>query len=84
MGRGSEVAHEFKKFLDHRSVVQNCPLGALAHLGLAPAYVLQGDKTKARTAYQDFSLTGRTPTRTLPSSSPRKPSTQSFIRFEAA
>jgi hypothetical protein len=34
--------------------VQNCPLGALAHLGLGRAYTLQGDTQKARTAYQDF------------------------------
>jgi len=30
------------------------PIGALAHLGLAPAYALQGDTAKARAAYQDF------------------------------
>jgi tetratricopeptide (TPR) repeat protein len=54
MGHGSEAAHEFQKFLDNRSVVQNCPLGALAHLGLARAHTLQGDAAKARTAYQDF------------------------------
>ncbi len=30
------------------------PLYALAHLGLGRAYALQGDNTKARTAYQDF------------------------------
>jgi hypothetical protein len=29
-------------------------LGTLAHLGLGRAYTLQGDKAKARTAYQDF------------------------------
>jgi eukaryotic-like serine/threonine-protein kinase len=34
--------------------VQNEPIGALAHLGLARAYVLLGDKAKAQTAYQDF------------------------------
>jgi hypothetical protein len=34
--------------------VLNFPLGALAHLGLARAYALQGDITKARAAYQDF------------------------------
>jgi len=28
--------------------------GALARLGLARAYAMQGDKTKAKTAYQDF------------------------------
>ncbi len=54
MGRGGEAAREFQKFLDNRSVVQNCPLGALAHLGLGRAYTLQGDTQKARTAYQDF------------------------------
>jgi predicted Zn-dependent protease len=30
------------------------PLGALAHLGLARAYGLQGDTAKAKAAYQDF------------------------------
>ena len=54
MGRGGEAAREFQKFLDNRSVVQNCPLGALAHLGLGRAYTLQGDTAKARVAYQDF------------------------------
>jgi len=32
----------------------NFPWGALARLGLARAYALQGDAAKARTAYQDF------------------------------
>jgi predicted Zn-dependent protease len=54
MGRGSEAAREYQKLVDNRSVVQNCPLGALAHLGLGRAYALQGDTQKARTAYQDF------------------------------
>jgi hypothetical protein len=40
--------------LDHRSIVLNGIEGALAHLGLARAYLLQGDKAKARIAYQDF------------------------------
>jgi serine/threonine protein kinase/tetratricopeptide (TPR) repeat protein len=53
-GRGSDAAHEFQKVVDNRSVVQNCPLGALAHLGLGRAYALQGDASKARIAYQDF------------------------------
>ena len=29
-------------------------VGALAHLGLARAYALRGEKAKSRTAYQDF------------------------------
>jgi hypothetical protein len=36
--------------------VQNCPLGALAHLGLGRAYARPGDAAKARVAYQDFAL----------------------------
>jgi eukaryotic-like serine/threonine-protein kinase len=35
-------------------VVVNEPIGVLAHLGLARAYVLQGDTARARTEYQDF------------------------------
>jgi eukaryotic-like serine/threonine-protein kinase len=53
-GRGSDAAREFQKLVDNRSVVQNCPLGALAHLGLGRAYAVQGDSAKARVAYQDF------------------------------
>jgi tetratricopeptide (TPR) repeat protein/predicted Ser/Thr protein kinase len=52
--RGNEAATEFQKILNHRGVVWNEPIGALAHLGLARAYVLQGDTAKARAEYQDF------------------------------
>ncbi len=53
-GQGPLAAVEFEKIIDHRSLVQNCATGALAHLGLARAYGLQGDTAKAKTAYQDF------------------------------
>ena len=43
-----------RKILDGRSVVVSDPIGALAHLQLGRAFVLSGDKTKAKTAYQDF------------------------------
>ncbi len=52
--RGAEAAAEFQKLIDHKNLVGNYPLAALAHLGLGRAYVLQGDTAKARTAYQDF------------------------------
>jgi eukaryotic-like serine/threonine-protein kinase len=52
--QSSAAAAEFQKILDHRGVVQNEPIAALAHLGLARAYALFGDPPKARTAYQDF------------------------------
>jgi len=51
---GNRAAAEFQKFIDHRGLVANFPWGALARLGLARAYALQGDKAKAHTAYQDF------------------------------
>jgi len=51
---GAAAATEFQKFIDHRGITLNFPIGALAHLGLARAYALQGDTAKTRAAYQDF------------------------------
>jgi len=54
MKKGQEAAAEFQRVLDHRGAD---PVGleyALAYLGLARAYALQGDSAKSRTAYQDF------------------------------
>jgi eukaryotic-like serine/threonine-protein kinase len=52
--QGSEAAAEFQKILDHRGIVVTEPIGALAHLEIGRAYVMQGDTAKARAAYQDF------------------------------
>jgi eukaryotic-like serine/threonine-protein kinase len=52
--QGREAATEFQKILEHPGVVVNEPIGALAHLGLARAFTLQGDTAKARAACQDF------------------------------
>jgi eukaryotic-like serine/threonine-protein kinase len=52
--RGVEAAAEFQKILDHRGIVICDPVGALAHVQLGRAYALSGDRTKARSAYQDF------------------------------
>jgi serine/threonine protein kinase/Flp pilus assembly protein TadD len=54
VGDGNRAATEFQKFNDHRGVLTNFPWGALARLGLARAYALQGDTAKAKAAYQDF------------------------------
>lgn len=51
--RGQEAALEFQNILDHRGVVLDSVIGALAHLGIARAYTMQGDGAKARAAYQD-------------------------------
>jgi tetratricopeptide (TPR) repeat protein len=62
--QGKEAAAEFKKILDHRTIVVNFVTGALAHLGLARGYALEAQsaqgadaeaaRAKARAAYNDF------------------------------
>jgi hypothetical protein len=52
--QGSAATAEFQKILDHRGIVLNEPIGALAHLQLGRAYAMQGDTAKSRAAYQDF------------------------------
>jgi hypothetical protein len=52
--KGNEAAAEFQKIHDHPGIVVNSPIGALAHLGLGRTYALSGDKTRAKSAYQDF------------------------------
>jgi serine/threonine protein kinase/tetratricopeptide (TPR) repeat protein len=59
-GRGKDATQEFQKILamaPSLALGLRTPSGALlstAHLGLARAYALQGDKAKSRMAYQDF------------------------------
>jgi predicted Zn-dependent protease len=52
--RVGEAVVEFRKILDHKGIVQNEPIGALAHVQLGRAYSMQGDRAKAKAAYQDF------------------------------
>ena len=54
LGQGQQAQTEFQKMIDHRGVMINFPLGALARLQLARASALSGDNAKARTGYQDF------------------------------
>ena len=49
-----EAAAEFQKILNHRGIVGLDAIGALAHLQLGRTFVLAGDNTKAKAAYQDF------------------------------
>jgi len=49
-----QAATEFQKLLDHRGIVGNFIIGALAHLQLARAQAMMGDKEAARQSYQDF------------------------------
>jgi ATP/maltotriose-dependent transcriptional regulator MalT len=52
--QGTQAAAEFQKILDWPGVVVNEPISALAHLGLARAYILAGDTAKSRAAYNAF------------------------------
>jgi hypothetical protein len=52
--QGKAAAAEFQKMIDRRGVVLNFPLGALARLGLARAYAIEGNSAKARAAFADF------------------------------
>jgi len=64
MGNGVEAAKEFQKFVDHRAMVANFPLAALARLGLARGYAVQAKtatgadadaaRVRALAAYKDF------------------------------
>jgi tetratricopeptide (TPR) repeat protein len=52
--QGAAAATEFQKILDHPGLVQNEPIGALAHLQIGRAYAMSGDTARAKTAYQNF------------------------------
>ena len=63
-GHGTEAAAEFRKIIDHGGLVWNCWTGALAHLGVARANVLEAKnsqgadadaaRVRALAAYKDF------------------------------
>jgi len=53
-GKGRLAAAEFQKMIDHRGIVVNFVLGALARLQLGRAQAMSGDKESARKSYQDF------------------------------
>ena len=63
-GQSQAAAAEFQKIVDHKGIVGNCWTGALAHLGLARASVLQARtmqgadadaaRLRALVAYKDF------------------------------
>ena len=65
-GDGQHAAAEFQKIIDHRTVVTNDLLGALAHLQLGRAYVMQSDAGKAKAASRISSRFGRTLIPTFP------------------
>jgi Tfp pilus assembly protein PilF len=63
---GTHAAAEFQKFIDHRTLVANAEWGALARLGLARSYAMQGDKEKAKKEFQDFFVLWKDADKDLP------------------
>jgi tetratricopeptide (TPR) repeat protein len=53
-GQGSQAAVEFQKVLNHRGVVLNLTIAALAQLQLARAQAMSGEKAAARNLYEKF------------------------------
>jgi DNA-binding winged helix-turn-helix (wHTH) protein/tetratricopeptide (TPR) repeat protein len=53
-GLGNAAASEFQRIIDHRGSSPATPEHALAHLGLARAYSLAGDKSRSLKAYEEF------------------------------
>jgi serine/threonine protein kinase/predicted Zn-dependent protease len=52
--RAPDAVSEFQKVIDRRGVVFADPVGVLARLQMARAYVLAGDPARAKTVYQNF------------------------------
>jgi eukaryotic-like serine/threonine-protein kinase len=49
-----EAVRQFQKIVDHRGIAIGDAFSTLAHLGLARADAVSGDKAKARATYEDF------------------------------
>jgi tetratricopeptide (TPR) repeat protein len=79
-GQSQDAAKEFQRVIDHRGIVQNSIIGALAHLGraraLPPVAIPPGHAPPTRTS----SPSGNMPTPTSRSSSRPKPSMRSCSR----
>jgi tetratricopeptide (TPR) repeat protein len=54
LGDGRLAAAEFQKLMNHRGLVASDVIGALAHLQMARAQKMMGDKASARKWYEDF------------------------------
>jgi tetratricopeptide (TPR) repeat protein len=53
-GQEQRAIAEFQKLIDHRGIVVNFVTGSLAHLQLARALAISGNKEAASKSYQDF------------------------------
>lgn len=63
---GAAAAAEFRKILERPGVIISDPVGALARLQLARAYVMQGDAVNAKIAYRDLHTVWKNADQNLP------------------
>ena len=63
---GAKAAAEFQRILDHQGVWSSSFLYQISRVQLARAYLVQGDKAKAKTAYQDFLAVWKDADREIP------------------
>ena len=75
--QGSEAATEFQKILDHRGIVLNEAIGALAHLGLAAPMSCKATPPSLAPPTMIFSRYGKMQTPIFPSCSKPRPNTRS-------
>jgi tetratricopeptide (TPR) repeat protein len=54
MESGRAAAAEFQKIIDHRGLDLLSPLYPMAHLKMAEAYLLMGDRVRSQKSYQEF------------------------------
>jgi eukaryotic-like serine/threonine-protein kinase len=52
--KGESAANEFQKILSHRNIMIGDPVFVLTHLGLARAYALSGESSKARAQSEEY------------------------------
>ena len=50
----ADAAAEFRRILDHSGIVLEDPMGALARLQLARAWMMAGDVSRAKASYEDL------------------------------
>jgi DNA-binding winged helix-turn-helix (wHTH) protein/tetratricopeptide (TPR) repeat protein len=51
---GAHAVVEFQKLIDHAGILLSAPIGPLAHLQIARAWLLQGNRDRAKTEYEQF------------------------------
>ncbi len=65
-GDGPHAITEFQKVIDRPGIVLNAPIGPLAYLQMGRAWLVQGNREKARAAYDKFFAAWKDPDPDIP------------------